>query len=311
MRLSVVIPTFNRADTLRECLQHLEQQSLRPSEFEVVIVNDGGTDHTAQVVEEAKARGVLVVQYLEKKNQGQGIARNRGVEMAKGDVVLFIGDDIFPDKEMLARHMAVHEKYVEQSAACLGYIAWHPRIPDTPLNRFLTNGSLILGRHGGHQFAYEKLAGKDIASYDFFYTSNISLKRSLLVAHPFDESFLAYGWEDIELGYRLTKEAGLVIYYDSGTIGHHYHVIDEESLVRRMRAIGKAAVLFDRKYPELHKVPSGMKLLFQRLIGSRFFVVLFKFLSVAIPVQVLLYWYYFAISKRAFIEGLHESEVKV
>lgn len=310
--ISIVIPTYNRADILKECLEHLAAQKAADGlrdmhdQFEVIVVNDGGTDETASIVNTFIARNLISVRYLEKKNEGQGIARNYGVREARGDVIVFIGDDILVEPDFVARHSAFHAKHPEISAGLLGFIEWDSRMPKTPLYTFMTNGSIILGRYGGHQFAFEKLEGKTEASYDFFYTSNISLKKKLLLKYPFDESFLKYGWEDIELGYRLTIDAQFRLYYDKSIVGYHFHPLDEEGLKRRMYAIGKAAVLFDRKYPELGKVPKSSKRFIFKIISLPFFVWICdkgrKLFGGAWH-----YWYYYLLSKRFFLIGLQDG----
>lgn len=299
--ISIVIPTYNRADILKECLEHLARQTCAREEFEVIVVNDGGSDSTAQVVSEFIEHGPITVRYFEKENQGQGIARNFGVQQAKGEIVAFIGDDILVDETFVSEHLRTHAAHPEEEAGVLGFIEWDSRLPKTPLYQFLTNGSIILGRYGGHQFAYEKLESMTEATYDFFYTSNISLKKSLLEKFPFDTSFLKYGWEDIALGYELVKEAGFRLFYNKRAYAYHYHPMDEESLKKRMYAIGKAAVLFDQKYPELHKIPSGKKLLAFQILGSVPVVGFFRFLSMLFGWYP---WYYFALSKRYFLKGI-------
>ncbi len=299
--ISIVIPTYNRADILKECLEHLARQTCAREEFEVIVVNDGGSDSTAQVVSEFEKQHLMTLRYFEKENEGQGIARNFGVQQAKGEIVAFIGDDILVDETFAAEHLKMHAAHPEEQAGVLGFIEWDPRLPKTPLYEFLTNGSIILGRYGGHQFAYEKLEGATEATYDFFYTSNISLKTSLLKKFPFDTSFLKYGWEDIALGYQLVKEAGFRLFYTKQAFAYHYHPMDEESLKKRMYAIGKAAVLFDQKYPELHKIPTGKKLLAFQILGSAPVVGFFKLLANFLGWY---HWYYFAISKKYFLEGV-------
>ncbi len=301
--ISIVIPTYNRAEILRECLEHLSRQTCAREQFEVIVVNDGGTDSTAQVVDECIANGDIEVKYFEKKNEGQGIARNFGIGKASGEIVAFIGDDILVAPTFVEEHLKMQDEHPEESAGVLGFIAWDPRLPKTPLYEFLTNGSLILGRYGGHQFAYEKLEGKNEATYDFFYTSNISLKKSLLEKFPFDTSFLKYGWEDIALGYRLVKEAGFHLFYTKEAFAHHYHPMDELALKKRMYAIGKAAVLFDQKYPELHKIPSGFKKMAFQILGSELVIGVFDVLR-KIPGGVFHFWYYFSFSKKYFLEGV-------
>ncbi len=304
--ISIVIPTYNRADILKECLERLARQTCAREEFEVIVVNDGGSDSTAQVVSEFEKQNLISLRYFEKENQGQGIARNFGVQQAKGEIVAFIGDDILVSETFVSEHLQTHQQHPEEQAGVLGFIEWDPRLPKTPLYEFLTNGSIILGRYGGHQFAYEKLEGATEATYDFFYTSNISLKKSLLEKFPFDTSFLKYGWEDIALGYQMVKEAGFRLFYNKQAFAHHYHLMDEASLKKRMYAIGKAAVLFDRKYPELHKIPSGKKLLAFQILGSTPVIAIFKFFSMVLGLH---HWYYFALSKRYFLKGVRAEVI--
>lgn len=306
--ISIVIPTYNRADILTECLEHLSRQTCARERFEVIVVNDGGTDSTVQVVQKCIEQSLLDLKYFEKNNEGQGIARNFGVERARGDIVAFIGDDILVTPTFVEMHLKAHDAHPEEASGVLGFIEWDPRLPQTPLYRFLTNGSAILGRYGGHQFAYEKLDGKQEATYDFFYTSNISLKTSLLKKFPFDASFLKYGWEDIALGYQLVKDAGFHLFYEKEALAHHFHPMDELALKKRMYAIGKAAILFDQKYPELQKIPKAFKKFLLQILGSRPMIGLFYFLSTIIG-GIWYDWYYFAISKKYFLEGISGGKI--
>jgi GT2 family glycosyltransferase len=172
---------------------------------------------------------------------------------------------------------------------------------------WLTNGSSVMGKFGGHQFAYEKLKGKIEADYNFFYTSNISLKKTLLEKFPFDPEFSKYGWEDIELGYRLHKRVGLKLYYNAQAIGYHDHAMTEDSLAGRMRAIGASAHVFHKKYPELQKVPALKKQFAFWLLSNRFSIFILKFLRNLSQGK----WtalYYYALSKKYFLEGLYSRD---
>jgi len=302
MVLSVVIPTFNRADILKECLAALLKQDLPAQDFEVIVVDDGSTDETKKVLEKyaAKHRNF---RFFNQKNQGQGIARNLGIEHAKGNIIVLIGDDIIVKENFLSEHLRYHLRHAKENEAVLGLTLWHPRLHVTPFMKWLTNGSSVFGRFGGHQFAYEKLEDKEEADYNFFYTSNISLKRMLLDKYPFDPSFSGYGWEDIELGYRLHLREKLRLYYNKEAIGYHDHVMTEASLADRMRNIGKSAWVFHKRYPELGKVPGTFKKIMFKILSFGLFIKVFKFLSRD--------FYYYSLSKKYFLEGLAEgSEVK-
>jgi glycosyltransferase involved in cell wall biosynthesis len=98
--VSVVLPTFNRAEMLAECLQSLEQQVFE--DWELVVVNDGSTDRNRQVVEEFATRVSQRVVSVHQANQGAGVARQNGVSRATGDLVAFMDSD----DPWLAHHLA-------------------------------------------------------------------------------------------------------------------------------------------------------------------------------------------------------------
>ncbi|MHB8809456.1 MAG: glycosyltransferase family 2 protein, partial [Desulfobulbaceae bacterium] len=91
MRISVIIPTCNRAELLAECVHSVLTQTLPPSE--VLIVDDGSTDHTAQVVAQLAREAAVVLNYIQQDNRGAAAARNTGIRAARGDVLCFLDSD--------------------------------------------------------------------------------------------------------------------------------------------------------------------------------------------------------------------------
>lgn len=309
MFFSVVIPTYNRADTLRMALEAFYKQSMDERDYEIIVVNDGGSDHTARVVSEFKKKhGNLC--YVRQKNAGQGVARNRGIAMAKGKIIVLGQDDIIPTHDFLYEHQKFHYLHPEENAAVLGFTAWHPELKVNRYMRWVVNGSSILGRFGGHQFAYEKLHGRELADYNFFYTSNVSVKTSLFRKYPFDPDFGGYGWEDIELGYRLEKLAGMKLYYNSWAVAYHYHLMDENSLPARMEAVGRSARILQKKAPQLAKMPGPGKYLLLAMIGSWPVVLTLRAIK-SLSGGRYHGLYYYALSKRHFLRGLRKSRKKL
>ena len=188
MFFSVVIPTYNRAEILKQALDALFKQSVSPLDYEVIVVNDGSTDETAKTVKQFQ-KNYRNLKYIEQKNQGQGVARNKGIAKASGKIIIFGQDDIIPTNDFLYEHQKFHYLYPEENAAVLGFTAWHPQLKINNFMKWMVNGSSILGKFGGHQFAYEKLHGKKLADYSFFYTSDLSIKKSLLEKYSFDPIF--------------------------------------------------------------------------------------------------------------------------
>ncbi len=90
MKFSVIIPVYNRVDEVRELLDSLLAQTAK--NFEVVIVEDGSSEPSRQVVEQAANKG-LNVKYYYKENEGRSIARNHGMARAMGDYFVFFDSD--------------------------------------------------------------------------------------------------------------------------------------------------------------------------------------------------------------------------
>jgi glycosyltransferase involved in cell wall biosynthesis len=241
---SIVIPTYNRLPMLERVLAALDLQRAAP-EFEVVVINDGSTDGTDQALERSLGARTYSYpwRYESQKNSGPGRARNRGVEMARGERVVFIGDDTVPEEDFLLEHARVHAGSRESVLlACLGYTGWPATGRVTPFMHYINDFGL--------QFGYRLIEDGAIVPFNFFYTSNISLSRQLLADHPFDTSFPAAAWEDIELAYRLDK-IGLKIRYNRAAVTRHHHPITVDSFARRQYTAGRSGAIFSRKHPEL------------------------------------------------------------
>ncbi len=239
--LSVVIPTFNRKDTVSRVLDALGRQTLPRDDFEVLVVDDGSNDGTPEILEHYSAPFDLTV--MRQGNTGPAGARNRGVRAANGEVVVFLGDDTVPESEFLAVHLRSHREAGGRKVAVLGYTGWPRERRVTPFLHHINEYGL--------QFGYELIEDPDSVPFNFFYTSNISLpRRALLEVGLFDTTFPDAAWEDIELSYRLSQ-SGYVIVYRPGAVVRHHHAITFDSFRRRQERSGRAAAIFYRKHPEL------------------------------------------------------------
>lgn len=237
MYFSIVIPTYNRLPMLLRVLDALESQLDAPP-FEVIVINDGSTDETDAVVSQRKG-----VTFRTQQNGGPGRARNHGVTLASGKFVIFIGDDTVPEARFLAEHARVHQQSGEDRlVACLGYTGWPHGERVTAFMDYINDYGL--------QFGYKLIRDGEVVPFNFFYTSNISIDRSLLAEYPFDTTFPSAAWEDIELAYRLDS-LGLKIHYNANAVTRHYHPMNIDSFARRQYTVGKSGAIFYQKHPEL------------------------------------------------------------
>jgi glycosyltransferase involved in cell wall biosynthesis len=237
--LSVVIPTYNRAPVLERCLEALQAQD--PSADEVVVVDDGSDDDTPQVLARHPWVGAV-----RRPNGGRAAAKNTGVEAARGDVVLFLDDDVIATPGLIGLHAAHHRDRPEPHEALLGHVTWAPEIEVTRHMQWL--------EHGGPLFAYDEIDDREDVPWQMLYTANVSLKREFL--EPFDPDLPI--WEDSELAYRLTKR-GLRLRYDPEALGWHLREETPDRTERRMREVGQGAALLHAKWPELREDPPPMR----------------------------------------------------
>ncbi len=240
---SVIIPTFNRRALLERALAALDKQDFDHSRFEVLVIDDGSSDDT--VARLADREFSFDFRLLRQANQGQGNARNRGVHEAHHDVIVFLGDDVFLGPHALAAHAARHERLrsMGERAAVLGHISWARGLRVSSFMRWIGEQGL--------QFGFALIDDPENVPFNFFYTSNISVDRSeLLAAGLFDPRFKTYGWEDIELGYRLAGR-GVKIVYEPSAEAEHYHPTTVASFARRQYRAGVTGALFYRLHPEL------------------------------------------------------------
>jgi glycosyltransferase involved in cell wall biosynthesis len=113
-RVSVIVPCYNDAVSVRRCLDSVLGQTLKP--FEVIVVNDGSTDESAQIVQSHAG----VTKYLEQENGGAGAARNAGIAAATGDYIAFLDADDFWLEGFLERCVMWLESHPEAIAVSAG-----------------------------------------------------------------------------------------------------------------------------------------------------------------------------------------------
>jgi glycosyltransferase involved in cell wall biosynthesis len=245
LRLSVVIPTYNRRDILPRCLTALANQTIRKTDFEIVIVDDGSTDDTPQLVESLRHDLGLSITYLRQNNKGPAAARNAGIRHARGKVVWITGDDYLAEPTCLEEHLHWQENlYPGEETAVLGYATWPPYLEVSDLMYWV--------EHGGPQFYFEEIDHEDEISFYHFITCNVSFKRSFFEKHgPFDERFPYAMGEDTDLGIKFALN-GLRFYHNRNAVTYHDHPITEEQNKKRIKVLGEMQVLQEEIWPKLH-----------------------------------------------------------
>lgn len=236
-RISIIIPTHNRKTLLLENLQALAQQTFPSSDMEVVVVADGCSDGTAQALLTASFPFALRV--AEQACQGPSAARNHGARLARGEILLFLDDDIEASPRLVQAHAEAHAS--QPLRVAIGYL---PPILQAQTGFFreelrgwweaMFSPMLV----PGYRYRYSNLL-----------TGNFSVAASLFhEAGGFDLQFRCH--EDYELGWRLIK-LGAIFQFVPQALGYHHENTLIERTFQRKQEEGQADILLSRKHPEL------------------------------------------------------------
>ena len=249
--VTVVIPTHSRRPSLTRTLAGLSRQSgpaeTLPDTFEVVVVADGCTDDTVPFLAESRWPFPLTV--VEVDAGSAGVARNRGAEAARGEILLFLDDDVEPGPQVVEGHRALHRDR-EEPESRRGWVGLGPYLPvsrgKADFYRMLVRAWWIEQFHAmsreHHRFTYRD-----------FLTGNVSLRRrDFLEAGGFDERFRDCGGEDWELGIRLLGSGLRFAYLPWALSWHHDHeTTDLDRSIQRARREGIADGLIGETHRDL------------------------------------------------------------
>jgi glycosyltransferase involved in cell wall biosynthesis len=232
--ISVVIPTYNRLDTLRHVIPSLLRQDLRAERYEVIVADSNSNDGTAEFLAGVTAQDARL-RHLPGPYTGRAMARNAGIAAARGEIVLFTDADIIASSDLLSQHLRRHRE--RENIAVVGMelqvssLADYERLASRPSERRPLHP-----------------ANRKRLSWLYFLTGNASVRRrDLDRVGAFDESFTGYGHEDLELGYRL-QAAGLTIVYEPHAIDYHWHPVPYAEQKGKMTLAGRSTVRFYRKH---------------------------------------------------------------
>jgi glycosyltransferase involved in cell wall biosynthesis len=194
--VSVIVPTYNRASLLKRLLESLREQTYPADKFEVLVVDDGSTDETPQVVEEFARSAPFAVRYFRQPRKGPAAARNLGIQQSRGEIVAFVDSDVTVAKDWLTN--AVHYFLTDKVDGVEGRT--EPCGTETPF------------AHRAHN-----LKGGQFLTCNIFYTRAI-LKR----IGGFDERFRAPHREDSDLAWRVLDAGGRIVFAPDVVAFHPY-----------------------------------------------------------------------------------------
>ena len=262
--LTVIIPTKNRAAKVAATLECLCRQTLGAQSFEVVVVDNGSSDSTEEVLAQFGKR-FSAWQVVRESRPGAAAARNRGVEASSGKILLFLDDDILADPWLLEEHLKSHRCFPD--SCVLGFV----RLPWSNSSRKHSSLEQCLLDHPELLQSFD-FPDPENVPFLHSYTCNLSLARSLFEkVGGFDEAFTSAAFEDVDFGYRLNLLGYHIVHNPRASAIHDFSLSFSGFAQKRRQAgfalgylLEKHAELFPQFFPRSRRYRRYVKLLLGR-----------------------------------------------
>jgi glycosyltransferase involved in cell wall biosynthesis len=219
MKISVIIPTFNSAQTIKECLHSFTTQTYPP--HEVIVIDGKSIDSTVELVKACNSAQLLI----NERSHTPGSSRNRGAEAAEGEILFFCDSDCIADMRTLEYHAHAYK----QNNDIDGVIGSICRAGSKNVISDFVQKQILASEWG-------RKLNQDGTVESHFSCANFTMKREQFLSEKFQENLKSY--EDIELSIRL-KQNGLKIFFEPRAVVYHYHPTTIEKLFQRYMWYGE------------------------------------------------------------------------
>jgi serine acetyltransferase/GT2 family glycosyltransferase len=225
---------------LRRLLEQLDDQTLDAARYEVIAVDDGSKEDTPKAL--ADLRTGYARRIERQPNAGAAVARQRGVDLARGTIIVIVDDDMQVKPTFLEAHLARHEN---DRTVVLGRLRPDAQLKDMPLfERFYAR--VLAKKAEAFAAGKAKVRGHDV------YTGNVSFPRKLFFeAGGFDAQFRAL--EDEELGIRLEKAGATFAFANDAESVHGSDWTSMKKWMERAYRDGVYQAKVSRKHPDHHE----------------------------------------------------------
>lgn len=259
IEISVIVPTYNHKEKLATLLNSLRTQSCDAEHFEIIVVDDGSSDGTEEIIREFQ-KGKPHLAYIRIENSGPGIARNKGVSVATGSILAFIDADCIASPNWLEEIYRLFEANPELQVA------------HGPVNSSLPNLPPFV-----HSFQI-----KD----SLFPTANCAIRKEYFQKLEGFDPVLSYWAEDWDFITRARKDGGKIAYCETMAVTHppeyRGYSFRKALISRRFWKLTRYMI---KKHPEL-----PFRIHYQALILRVSLRALFIFLVVVLPLGVGVLW---------------------
>jgi cellulose synthase/poly-beta-1,6-N-acetylglucosamine synthase-like glycosyltransferase len=235
--VSVIVPAYNAAQTLRGCLDALLAQDFSTAPYEILVVDNDSTDETWAIIE---SYGAAVRGLKETKIQSSYAARNAAVRESRGGIIAFTDADCIPDRRWLSQLV---EKFADAGVGCVaGEILGVP--PTTPAGRFAAAAGVLSQR-----------SCLNNAHRPYAQTANVAYRRDVFDKIGLFEPGLVSGG-DVDFCWRMQEQTAWTLCFNEEALVRHHHRAGWKELWRQFERYGRGASALQALYPNYQPDPS-------------------------------------------------------
>ncbi|PFR37905.1 glycosyltransferase family 2 protein [Bacillus thuringiensis] len=228
MRVDIVIPVYNQRSSLAYVLTGFLNQETK-NELSVIVVNDGSSEDIDSLISERKplfSEKGWTLHSINLEKSGRSIARNAGVQLGEGDLVIFCDADRIPNKSFVDMHVNKYTAGFDITIGVPKEIYLSSILERETLIWEIVNGKKSrLARESSYTKLVLSLYSKEGSTdsgipWVSTFSGNMSISRRLIELYGFDEGFKTWGFENIELGYRLYAQ-GYKFAHEINAVNYH------------------------------------------------------------------------------------------
>jgi GT2 family glycosyltransferase len=213
-KISVIIPTWNSAKMIHQCLGCLAQQTVR--DFEIIIIDNASSDESVKKLKEKWSNLTLQLKKLE-VNNGYAIANNIGARLAHGKWLALLNADAFPEPDWLEKLLKASEEHPEFSVFASRQIqANSPELLDGAGDAYHMTGLAWRQHYNQLVKEYGYQSGEVFSACP---TAALYSREEFLKVGGFDEDYFSY-FEDVDLGFRLRLSGAKCLYVPEAVVHH-------------------------------------------------------------------------------------------
>lgn len=256
MLATIIITTFRRPEKLATLVRSLATQDI--DGFEVIVTVDGVEPEAADAAREAWApMDPSRLIHVEGERLGPCAARNRAIDRAGGDLLVFFNDDVVAEPGCVRAHLEAHREREGRPAIIVGDAPWKERHPDSLFARMLRETSMV--------FFHHHMRGDADRERDWGFRHAWLLNLSAPAASVRAVGGLrviqkTYGRDDDELAFRMTRDLGMPVLWRPEAVVTHDHAMTPVEYLNREHELGLGAVAFALGAPECAKAMFGRDL---------------------------------------------------